>query len=206
LFAGEGQDFGERDGEADAPGEFFDERSGELVSGGLAKDAGDAAAPLLDEIEFSKDAGDDGIPELRDAALDVLDGEAREEQTGAFDFDTVVEEGDSCGRASPRVVGVDEGVDDDLSENFDWDAPDVLATDFREVGSAHGVFFQKEQNFLDRFGQGDIEVDMVEDVALILAYEATALNPCVVEMLAAIQAVEKDAALAWNKAALIRNE
>jgi len=68
------------------------------------------------------------------------------------------------------------------------------------------VFFQKNQDFLDGFGQGHIDVDVVENVTLILTNESTALNPCVIEMLTAIKAVEKDAALAWNQTALIQNE
>ena len=193
-------------GEADAAGDLFDKRRGEVISGGLAEDAGNAATPLLDKIEFSKDAGDDRIAELGDALFDVFDGKPRKKQAGAFDLDAVVEKGDPCGRAAAGIVGVNQRVDENFAEDFNWNAPDVFAPDFREVGSAHGVFFQKNQDFLDGFGQGDIDVDVVENVTLILTNEATALNPCVIEMLAAIKAVEKDAALAWNQTALIQNE
>lgn len=64
LLAGEGQDFRQGNGEAQAACEFFDDGFGEVLGGGLAEDAGNAAAPLLDEFELAEDAGDDRVADL----------------------------------------------------------------------------------------------------------------------------------------------
>lgn len=79
MFSGEREDFRERHAEADATSDFLDGGFGEFFGFGLAEDAGDAAAPLLDEFQLAEDAGDDGVAELGDALLDVLDGEAEKE-------------------------------------------------------------------------------------------------------------------------------
>jgi len=47
------------------------------LGGGLAEDTGDAAAPLRDEFQLAEDAGDDGVTELGDTALDF--GDPKEE-------------------------------------------------------------------------------------------------------------------------------
>ena len=72
LFPGKRQDFYKRNGEADAPSEFFDRGFREVFLFGDAEDAGNTTAPFLDQLQFAKHAGDDGIPDLGDALLDVL--------------------------------------------------------------------------------------------------------------------------------------
>ena len=104
--------------------------SGRVFGFGDAEDAWNAAAPLLDQLEFAKHAGDDRISDLGDALLDVLDSEAGKKQPRAFDLDAVVEKGHANGRAPVGVVGMDEGVDDDFAEDFNRNAPDIFAADF----------------------------------------------------------------------------
>ena len=42
-----------------------------------------------------------------------------------------------------RIVGMDECIDDDFTEDLDRDAPDVLAANLGKIRAAHGVLFQK---------------------------------------------------------------
>ena len=88
-----------RNGEADAPGEFFDLGLWEVFLFGDAEDAGNATAPFLDQLQFAKHAGDDGISDLGDALLNVLDRQAGEEEARAFDLDSVV-------KKATRMCGV----------------------------------------------------------------------------------------------------
>ena len=67
---------------------------------GDAEDAGNATAPFLDQLQFAKHAGEDGISDLGDALLDVLDRQAGEEESRAFDLDPVVKKGHSDGTPS----------------------------------------------------------------------------------------------------------
>lgn len=101
---------------------------------------------------------------------------------------------------------MDEGVDDDFAEDVDGDAPDVLAADSGEVGAAHGVFFEEEHDFLHSFGKRLLNVDVIEDVGFVITDEAPALDPCIVEVLAAVETVKDDAALAGDETALFRNK
>ena len=130
MFTSERQDFRQDEGEADASGEFFDAGFGQVFSFGDAEDAWNAAAPLFDQFQFSKHAGDDRISDLGDALLDVFDGQTGKEQTWAFNLDPVVEKGHANGGTTVGVVGMNERVDDDFAEDFNRDAPDVLAADF----------------------------------------------------------------------------
>ena len=206
LLTGEREDFRKADGEADAAGDFLDEGFREFFCHRLAEDSRDAAAPLFDKFQLAKHPGDDGITELGDAAFDVIDGQAGEEQAGAFDLDAVIVEGHANGGATARIVGVDEGVDDDFAEDVDGDAPEVFAADFGKVGPAHGVLFEKEHDFIHGLGKRIEDVDVVEDVGLVVADEASALDPRVVEVLAAVEAVEQDATLARDEATLVFDE
>lgn len=54
---------------------------------------------------------------------------AGQKGAGILDLDPVIEEGDADGCAALRVVGMDGGVDDDLAQYGERDAPDVLALD-----------------------------------------------------------------------------
>ena len=64
------------------------------------------------------------------------------------------------------------------------------------------MLFQKEHDFVHGFWQRRMDVDVVEDIGLVVSHEAPALNPSVVEVLAAVEAVEQYATLARHQFAL----
>ncbi|MFP4032612.1 MAG: hypothetical protein ACLFTV_13700 [Desulfococcaceae bacterium] len=101
---------------------------------------------------------------------------------------------------------MNQSIDDHLSENPQRNAPNVLPSDFRQIGSAIGVLFQEQHYFVDGLGQGFVDLDMVEDVQFFGAEKPAALNPCIGEMHRPFLAEEKHRAFGWNESALVRDE
>ena len=161
---------------------------------------------MLDQVQLAEHAGDDWVADLGNALLDVLNGQTGQEQTWAFNLDTVVEEGHADGSSAMGVVGVDERVDDDFAQDVDGNAPKVFAANIGKIRPTHRVLFQEQDDFIDRFRQRIMDVDVVENVGLVIPDEAPALNPCVVEILATVAAVEQYAAMTWDQPSLILDQ
>lgn len=63
----------------------------------LSNNTGDAAAPLFNQIQFTEDTGDDMVADFGNALTHIIDGHARQEDAGVFDFNMVIEKGDADG-------------------------------------------------------------------------------------------------------------
>ena len=95
----------------------------------LSNNTGDATAPLFNQIQFTEDTGDDMVADFGNALTHIIDGHARQEDAGVFDFDTVIEKGDADGRSTLGIVGVNKGVDD----RFAQDPEGILQTSLRRI-------------------------------------------------------------------------
>lgn len=68
------------------------------------------------------------------------------------------------------------------------------------------MLFQEEKDFINGLWEGLLDVDMVKDVGLVFADKATALDLGIVKVLAAVLAVEENAALAGHEPPLVFDE
>jgi len=62
-----------------------------VLAGGFLQDYGDTTAPLLDQAEFAEHATDHAIAQAADPAREVVEAQARDQDTWVFNFDSVVE-------------------------------------------------------------------------------------------------------------------
>lgn len=85
------------EGDAEAAADFLQFRLGQPGGAARGGHALDATAPLLDESQFVKDAADNAVAELGDAASDVLHGQSGWQVAGIFDLDAVTEDGETDG-------------------------------------------------------------------------------------------------------------
>ena len=102
-------------GETHPKGKLFDLDRSESRGLRLLEHTRNTAAPLLDQIEFAKDANDEWVSNEGYAALHVLNRHARKQNPRIFDFDAVVEKGDTNGGAALGVVAMDERIDDQFT-------------------------------------------------------------------------------------------
>ena len=61
------------------------------MAGGFLQDHRDTTAPLLDQAEFAEHATDHAIAQAADPAWEVVEAQARDQETWAFNFDPVIE-------------------------------------------------------------------------------------------------------------------
>jgi hypothetical protein len=64
-----------------------------VLAGGFLQDHRDTTAPLLDQAEFAEHATDHAIVQAADPAREVVEAQARDQDTWVFNFDAVVEVG-----------------------------------------------------------------------------------------------------------------
>jgi len=74
---------------------------------------------------------------------------------------------------------MDNSIHHHLTQNSQWDAPDVLAPQFGKVRTTHGVLFEKFHNPFNSHRQVFMDIDMIEDICLVLTDEPSALYSCI---------------------------
>jgi hypothetical protein len=75
-----------------------------LLFFGFLEDASHTAAPLLDQVQFPEDTGNNRISDFGDSLFHVLDGHAGKENAGIFNLDAIIEESDAGGGTALGVV------------------------------------------------------------------------------------------------------
>ena len=193
----------EKDGKAEAQSQFFDFgfRQSEFL--GFRKDAAYSGAPLFDQVQFLENPGDDRIADTGSALLHVFNGQTWQQNSHAFDFDAVIEKNDPDGSSALGKISVHTGIDDDLAQNSQWDAPDIAAAHLGEIRSAESMFFQKKDDFIDCLWEWGFNVDMIKNVEFSGAEETSALYPGIREMSCTLFSEKEDGAFGGHEPVLM---
>ena len=114
-----------------------------------------------------KDPPEHAVPELGDCERQIFQGEAEGKQSRVLNLQPVVENRDP-GRSSPlRVVGVNDSVDDHLSDRLRGQAPSIPAPEPADDGPAYRVLLDEGHRFFDGLNRMHFEPDVVEDGRLV---------------------------------------
>src|SRR5690606_29921762 len=114
--------------------------------------------------------------------------------------------GDADGGATLGVVAVHQGVDDGFPQHGERNAPDVLTAHGGDFGTFERVFLEKQLDTVHGQGQVILDIGLVEDVDLVGAAKAPALNPGIVKVKLALRAEQQHGTLGGHQPALVAGQ
>jgi len=98
-----------------------------------------------------------------------------------LELEAIIEQRQSYGCASLRVVGMSNRVDECLSKCRRWDAPRFLTSKAVYLCAAHGMLFDERNREVDRLNERIRQFEMIVDLRLVVTTEPGYLDPCVWE-------------------------
>jgi len=153
-----------------------------------------------------EDPADDPVAQLRYALRQVLNREAERQKPRTLDFEPVVEHGDANGRTSLSVVRMNDRVDDRFAHRGRWNAPSFDPSHRTDLGAVHGVLGNEGNRLLDRAHRQRVNLDVVDDPALVLARETACLYPRVWKIPLTVLSEQEDTTDRRHQPALVDGE
>ena len=92
-------------------------------------------------MQLAKDTGNHGVANSGCSLLHVFDGQSRQQKAGVFNFYAVIQKYNPDWGPALGIIGMYQRIDDNLTQDPYGDAPNILSSDFGEIGAAKGMFF-----------------------------------------------------------------
>ena len=97
-------------------------------------------------------------------------------------------------------------IDDGFAQDDERNAPDILSLDIGKVCPSHGVLLQEVHDLPDAGRQTGMNLGVIQDMGLVPAGKAPALNPRIGKMKLAIPPEQQHAAPGRYQASLITHQ
>ena len=190
-------------GDAKTVGDLLEDRRRHAGVSADSRHPLDAAAPLLDQPQRLEYSPDDAVAQLGHAMGQILHGEPEGQQAGIFDFQPVVEDRQPDRCAPLGVVGVDHRIDQGLAHGLGRQAPAVGAVHRADAGAMPRMLLHKGDRFRHGLHGGGVDLDPIQDAALVAAGEAPGLDPGVRKVPLAVITKEDHAAHGRHRLPLV---